>query len=66
MEAPPAPVEYETDEHPMCEGLYTLLSQVQGFNDLNGSTYAEYVAKWRSRCPQLPPGSKPEEPHPQD
>ena len=33
----------ETDTHPMSESLFKQLSNVIGFNDMNGKNYKEYV-----------------------
>ena len=39
----------ETEKCPMHPYHYFQLSQVRGFTEMNGNTYAEYIAKWRSR-----------------
>jgi hypothetical protein len=39
----------ESKKSPMHPYYYFHLSQVRGFTEKNGSTYAEYVSKWRSR-----------------
>ena len=39
----------ETEKCPMHPYYYFGLSQVRGFTEKNGRTYAEYVEKWRSR-----------------
>ena len=38
---------YQTDENPMCPNLFYQLSLVNGFNDLNGKDYKEYIEKWK-------------------
>jgi len=41
----------ETADHPMCRETFRQLSQVSGFNNTNGATYAEYCARWwTARC----------------
>tara|TARA_Y100000590_G_scaffold213618_1_gene242125 strand:+ start:1066 stop:1524 length:459 start_codon:yes stop_codon:yes gene_type:complete len=43
----------ETADHPMGRETFRQLSQVSGFNNANGATYAEYCAKWhQARCPR--------------
>jgi hypothetical protein len=60
---------FETDQHPMIEGLYNQLSQVSGFQDTNGHTYEAYVKSWRERygvsAPTSAAGSRttPSSPH---
>ncbi len=39
----------ETKTSPMHPYYYFHLSQVRGFQERNGSTYAYYVERWRSR-----------------
>lgn len=38
---------YETDENPMSPLLFYQLSMVNGFNNLNGKDYKEYIEKWK-------------------
>jgi hypothetical protein len=45
---------YETNDHPMCIGLYDQLCAVRGFKEMNGFTYEGYVDKWRARTVQAP------------
>ena len=37
---------YETSEHPMHPHLFYQLSCVNGFNNLNGKKYQEYLNMW--------------------
>ena len=39
----------ETEHHPMSLAMFQALSNVRGFNELNGATYEEYVTKWKIR-----------------
>ena len=39
----------ESDKHPMSQGMYNMLSSVRGFVEMNGTTYEEYVVRWRTR-----------------
>lgn len=39
---------YQTDENPMCPHLFYQLSMVNGFNNLNGHTYSEYIEKYKN------------------
>ena len=39
----------ETKNSPMHPYYYFHLSQVRGFTEKNGSTYAEYIEKWKHR-----------------
>ena len=43
---------YETNDHPMCAGLYAQLRAVRGFQQTNGHTYEGYVENWRARTSQ--------------
>ena len=40
---------YETDNCPMHPSLFFQLSNVRGFNKLNGYTYSKYVENWKDR-----------------
>lgn len=39
----------ETEHHPMSEGMFDVLSNVSGFNNLNGATYSDHVKAWALR-----------------
>lgn len=39
----------ETEHHPMHPHLYYQLIQVNGFSELNGNDYQEYLNKWKIR-----------------
>lgn len=53
----PEPVDMETeyektlesDKHPMSQDMYNMLTSVQGFIEMNGTTYEGYVTRWRVR-----------------
>lgn len=38
---------YHTNRHPMSPSLFAQLSQVQGFNEMNGKDYVTYLQKWK-------------------
>lgn len=38
---------HQTKENPMCPLLFYELSTVNGFNDINGHTYEEYIEIWK-------------------
>ena len=42
-------VDLETNTCPMHPNHFFQLSNVSGFNKMNGYTYKEYVEKWRKR-----------------
>ena len=44
---------FETEEHPMCPNLFYQLSNVIGFNKLNGRTYPEYIDRWLEKRKKL-------------
>tara|TARA_B110000114_G_scaffold160931_1_gene177915 strand:- start:61 stop:255 length:195 start_codon:yes stop_codon:yes gene_type:complete len=44
---------FETVEHPMSPNLFYQLSNVVGFNKLNGRTYSEYVNIWLEKRKNL-------------
>jgi hypothetical protein len=39
----------ESDKHPMSQEMYNMLTSVQGFIEMNGTTYEGYVTRWRVR-----------------
>lgn len=43
----------ETDNHPMGSDAFESLSQVSGFNEANGATYAEYCLGWLKRSGRM-------------
>jgi hypothetical protein len=44
---------YESDKNPMSPLLFYQLSMVNGFNNLNGHTYKEYIELWTKRIEKL-------------
>ena len=42
-------IEFETNTCPMHPNMFLQLSNVSGFNNMNGHTYEEYVANWNTR-----------------
>lgn len=41
--------EFESDVHPMHPHTFWNLSNVSGFNTLNGNTYSDYIKKYKLR-----------------
>ena len=39
---------YESDQHAMHPNMFYQLSQVKGFNTLNGKTYKLYLDNWKT------------------
>lgn len=40
---------FENEEHPMNPNMYFQLSQVRGFNELNGIDYSSYIKEWKNK-----------------
>lgn len=40
---------HESDKYPMHPDIFIKLSNVIGFNKLNGYSYEDYISKWKER-----------------